>query len=61
MGAGHRRDTRSVALGGLLHAASSTYQMAKMFAPAIILAAMGIAIDGLLTYLERRVLKRYSA
>jgi len=48
-------------LGGLLHAASSTYQMAKMFAPAIILAAMGIAIDGLLTYLERRVLKRYSA
>jgi ABC-type nitrate/sulfonate/bicarbonate transport system permease component len=45
----------------MLHAASSTYQMAKMFAPAIILAAMGIAIDGLLTYLERRVLERYSA
>ena len=48
-------------LGGILHAASSTYQMAKMFAPAIILAAMGITIDGLLTYLERRVLQRYRA
>jgi ABC-type nitrate/sulfonate/bicarbonate transport system permease component len=46
-------------LGGILHATSSSYQMAKMFAPAIILAAMGIAIDGLLTYLERRVLQRY--
>jgi ABC-type nitrate/sulfonate/bicarbonate transport system permease component len=48
-------------LGGILHATSSTYQMAKMFAPAIILAAMGITIDGLLTYLERRVLQRYRA
>jgi ABC-type nitrate/sulfonate/bicarbonate transport system permease component len=48
-------------LGGILHAMSTTYQMAKMFAPAIILAAMGIAIDGLLTYLERRVLQRYRA
>ncbi len=48
-------------LGGILHATSSTYQMAKMFAPAIILAAMGIAIDGFLTYLERRVLQRYRA
>jgi ABC-type nitrate/sulfonate/bicarbonate transport system permease component len=48
-------------LGGILHAASSTYQMAKMFAPAIILATMGIAIDGLLTYLERRALRRYRA
>ena len=46
-------------LGGILHAMSTTYQMAKMFAPAIILAAMGIAIDGFLTYLERRVLQRY--
>jgi len=35
--------------------------MAKMFAPAIILAMMGIAIDGLLTYLERRALQRYGA
>jgi len=48
-------------LGGILHATSSTYQMAKMFAPAIILAMMGIAIDGLLTYLERRALQRYGA
>lgn len=48
-------------LGGILHATSSTYQMAKMFAPAIILAAMGIAIDGLLTYVERKVLQRYRA
>jgi NitT/TauT family transport system permease protein len=46
-------------LGGILHATSSTYQMARMFAPAIILAMMGIAIDGLLTYLERRALQRY--
>jgi ABC-type nitrate/sulfonate/bicarbonate transport system permease component len=48
-------------LGGILHAASTTYQMAKMFAPAIILAAVGIAIDGLLTYTERKVLHRYKA
>ena len=48
-------------LGGILHAASSTYRMAKMFAPAIILAAMGIAIDALLTHIERRVLQRYRA
>jgi NitT/TauT family transport system permease protein len=48
-------------LGGILHATSSTYQMAKMFAPAIILAMMGIAVDGLLTYLERRALQRYGA
>jgi ABC-type nitrate/sulfonate/bicarbonate transport system permease component len=47
-------------LGGILHAASSTYQMAKMLAPAIILAAMGIAIDGLLSHVERRVLRRYA-
>jgi ABC-type nitrate/sulfonate/bicarbonate transport system permease component len=46
-------------LGGILHAASSTYQMAKMLAPAVILAAMGIAIDGLLSYAQRRVLRRY--
>jgi len=46
-------------LGGILHATSSSYQMAKMFAPVIILAAMGILIDGFLTYLERSVLRRY--
>ena len=46
-------------LGGILHAASSTYQMAKMLAPAIILAAMGVVLDGLLTHLERRVRRRY--
>jgi NitT/TauT family transport system permease protein len=48
-------------LGGILHATSSSYQMAKMFAPAIILAVMGILIDGLLTYLERTTLKRYTS
>jgi ABC-type nitrate/sulfonate/bicarbonate transport system permease component len=48
-------------LGGILHAASSTYQMAKMLVPTVILAAMGIAIDGLLSFLERRVLRRYRA
>lgn len=46
-------------LGGFLHATSSSYQMAKMFAPVIILAAMGILIDGFLTFLERRVVRRY--
>ena len=46
-------------LGGLLHAASTSYQMALMFAPVIILAAMGIAIDAAVTYLERSLLRRY--
>jgi NitT/TauT family transport system permease protein len=46
-------------LGGILHATSSSYQMAKMFAPVLILAAMGIMMDLLLTYIERRVLQRY--
>jgi NitT/TauT family transport system permease protein len=46
-------------LGGLLHTASSSYQMARMFAPVIILAAMGIALDAGLTYFERGVLRRY--
>lgn len=46
-------------LGGILHAASSSYQMAKMFAPVIILAAMGIAIDSALSFLERNLQRRY--
>ncbi|HEY4720439.1 MAG TPA: ABC transporter permease subunit, partial [Anaerolineae bacterium] len=46
-------------LGGVLHAASSSYQMARMFAPVIILSAMGILMDAALTYLERTVLRRY--
>jgi NitT/TauT family transport system permease protein len=46
-------------LGGILQATSSSYQMAKMFAPAIILAAMGIIIDALLSYFERSLLRRY--
>ena len=46
-------------LGGILHAASSSYQMARMLVPALILAAMGIAIDALLTWLERQALRRY--
>ena len=33
--------------------------MAMMFAPVIILAAMGIAIDAAVTYLERSLLRRY--
>ncbi len=48
-------------LGGILHAASSSYQMAKMFAPVIILAAMGIEIDAALSYLERSLQRRYRA
>jgi NitT/TauT family transport system permease protein len=46
-------------LGGLLQAASSSYQMALMFAPVIILAAMGISIDAALSHLERSLLRRY--
>jgi NitT/TauT family transport system permease protein len=46
-------------LGGVLQTASSSYQMARMFAPVIILAAMGIVLDGALTYFERSVLRRY--
>lgn len=46
-------------LGGILHATSSSYQMAKMLVPALILAAMGIAIDALLTWLEKLALRRY--
>src|SRR5262245_3111562 len=40
-------------LGVLLHAAGSTYQMAKMLVPAVILAGLGIAVDGLLSRIER--------
>lgn len=46
-------------LGGLLHQASSTYQMALMFVPVIILAGMGISIDAAVTYLERTALRHY--
>lgn len=48
-------------LGGILHATSSTYQMAKMLVPALILAAMGIVIDALLTWAEKAMLRRYGA
>ena len=46
-------------LGGLLQAASTSYQMALTFVPVIILAGMGIAVDGLVTYAERRLLRHY--
>jgi len=48
-------------LGGLLHASATSYQTAKMFVPAIVLAAMGIAIDGLLTRLERASVRWYGS
>ena len=48
-------------LGGILHAAGSTYQMAKMLVPAVILAFMGIVIDGLLTKIERAAARWYGA
>jgi ABC-type nitrate/sulfonate/bicarbonate transport system permease component len=48
-------------LGGILHATSSTYQMAKMLVPAIILAMMGIVIDAMLTWVERTALRRYGS
>lgn len=48
-------------LGGILHATSTSYQMAKMLVPALILAVMGIAIDALLTWLEKLALRRYGA
>ena len=46
-------------LGGILHATASSYQMAKMLVPALILALIGIGIDALLSSLERTVLRRY--
>jgi len=46
-------------LGGLLQQASTTYQMALMFVPVIILAGMGIAVDAAVTYAERSLLRRY--
>jgi ABC-type nitrate/sulfonate/bicarbonate transport system permease component len=46
-------------LGGILHAAATSYQMARMFAPAIILVIVGISIDAALTYFERTVVRRY--
>lgn len=46
-------------LGGILHATATSYQMARMFAPAIILALIGIAVDASLSALERGVLRRY--
>jgi ABC-type nitrate/sulfonate/bicarbonate transport system permease component len=48
-------------LGGLLQTASTSYQMARMFAPVIILSVMGILIDAALTYLERTVVRRYQS
>lgn len=48
-------------LGGILYAASSTYQMAKMFVPALLLALMGILIDALLSVIERATYKRYGS
>lgn len=48
-------------LGGILHASSSSYQMAKMLVPAVILAVMGIAIDALLTWFEKMALRRYGS
>lgn len=46
-------------LGGILHATSTSYQMAKMLVPALILAIIGIAIDALLTWLEKLAVRRY--
>lgn len=48
-------------LGGMLHTAATSYQTAKMFVPAIILALLGILIDGLLSRLERATVRRYGA
>ncbi len=46
-------------LGGILQASSTSYQMAKMFVPVIILASMGILVDQLLSYLENTALRRF--
>jgi ABC-type nitrate/sulfonate/bicarbonate transport system permease component len=48
-------------LGGLLHSSATTYQTAKMFVPALILAVMGIVIDALLSRLERATGRWYGA
>jgi len=46
-------------LGRMLYVAASTYQMAKMFIPAAILAVIGIAIEAILGRIERRFARRY--
>jgi ABC-type nitrate/sulfonate/bicarbonate transport system permease component len=46
-------------LGRMLHVAGSTYQMAKMFVPAAILALIGIAIEAILGRVERTFSRRY--
>jgi ABC-type nitrate/sulfonate/bicarbonate transport system permease component len=48
-------------LGGMLHTAATSYQTAKMFVPVIILALLGILIDGLLSRLERATVRWYGA
>jgi ABC-type nitrate/sulfonate/bicarbonate transport system permease component len=46
-------------LGGLLQSASTSYNMARVFVPASILALMGILIDAALTWIERSASRRY--
>ncbi|MCL4186689.1 MAG: ABC transporter permease [Rhodobacteraceae bacterium] len=46
-------------LGGLLQSASTSYNMARVFVPAAILALMGILIDALLGWIERSASRRY--
>jgi NitT/TauT family transport system permease protein len=48
-------------LGGMLHTAATSYQTAKMFVPVIILALLGILIDGLLSRRERATVRWYGA
>ena len=46
-------------LGGLLQSASTSYNMARVFVPAMILAFMGILIDALLSWIQRAASRRY--
>lgn len=48
-------------LGGILLSSATTYQTAKMFVPALILAVMGIVIDALLSRIERATARSYGA
>lgn len=46
-------------LGGLLHTAGMTYNMAQMFVPAIVLGLIGCAVEVLLGRIERNFARRY--
>lgn len=46
-------------LGGMLHTAATSYQMAKMFIPALILGCIGVAVEAVLGRVERVFARRF--